>query len=715
MDLGKELSPYYRLRNEDPIEWHLWKQSTVELARRKNKDLRVVIGSYYSQDAHFLESSRYRDQTFARSLNETFINVVVDKDEIPAFEHFHRSILIWFLNTFEASTLFFNLANLPLVVVLDGHSLFPKALRNEMLLLDVELHFGANPKHKLIASEQSTGSDPGKVIQFPQRQKSDFEISFADYIENVLERDSPLTDESSVEFWAELESIRSDTHPTGSGLIQNVVKHGKIAAYLMHHARLPSNENQGALDLAAAMLTRLARSPLFDHLAGGFFQSQVAATDAIPAGEKRLTVSAYLLEVYCEALKVADDPLFETVVKLTAKFLKDQVTSEHTFPTTIADLSQLGASHYAWNKLTLKRLLTEDEFLLMETLYGLDRRPNYQRSYLLERQDSWVSVVDRLFLELGEALERHDAARRKMLEARKDSELVTDDRVNPLTCAAVSKALVIAATTLGEKDYFDVAKRVMDTLIRRIQFGPVGKDLVESDVDLDAVVLKPVDAVFIVDALLVLLEYEWDSQLYKMAVDLWDCLVGFGVAEPSKSYRKPQFVVTDEPDDFATVPDFFPIFDYQNDRSAETSVLLDVNRKMATLTRNDSVWDIYFNQVEAIENSIERNQVEHIECILRIQSTELAQASIILRGPIDECESWKSQLSVPRDMDCQIYSIPYDLDEAINLSPEYFTVNLDQSLKNSGTAWVSKQGEKLCSFVDVGQLNAYLQINEESE
>lgn len=713
MDLGKETSPYYRLRNEDPIEWHLWKQSTVDLARRKNKDLRVVIGSYYSQDAHFLENSRYRDQAFARSLNDTFINVVVDRDEIPAFEHFHRSILIWFLNTFEASTLFFNLANLPLVVVLDGHSLFPKALRNEMLLLDVELHFGANPRHKLIASEQNTGSDQGKVIQFPQRQKSDLEITFADYIENVLERDSPLTDESSVEFWTELESIRSDTHPTGSGLIQNVVKHGKIAAYLIHHARLPSNENKGALDLAAAMLTRLARSPLFDHLAGGFFQSQVAATDAIPAGEKRLTVSAYLLEVYCEALKVADDPLFETVVQLTANFLKDQVTSENTFPTTIADLSQLGASHYAWNKLTLKRLLTEDEFLLMETLYGLDRRPNYQRSYLLERQDSWVSVVDRLFLEPEQALERHESARQKMLEAREDSELVADDRVNPLTCAAVSKALVIAATTLGDKDYFDVAKRVMNALIEKVRFGSVGKDLDEAEVDSDTVVLMPVDAVFIIDALLVLLEYEWDSRLYKMAVDLWDCLIGQGVNELSQTYHKPQFVGSDKPEDFATVPDFFPIFDYQNDRPPETSILIDVARKMATLSRNDSCWDIHYNQLEVLQNSIEHNQVEHIEYIQQIESAEISHTSIVLRGLLDECRSWKQQLSVPKDMNCRVYVIPYDLGDELELTLGYLQNDIEAKTKFLVIAFLRKQGQQIRTFTDLKEVNDCLKRKDD--
>ena len=708
MDLSNERSPYYRLRDQDPIEWHLWRQSTVELARRQNKDLRVVIGSYYSQDAHFLEKSRYQDEEVAKALNERFINVIVDRDELPAFEHFYRSIPIWFMNEFEASTLFINHANLPLVLVLDGQTSYPKGLRNEMLVLDLDLHFGDNPKHKLVADELNTGNDTEKVIQFPQARKSDLEITFTEYLENIRERESRITDESTEQLWQALESIRSDTHPTGSNLLPNVMKLGKVAAYLMHDARLRLNGEESGMDLAASMLTRLARSSFFDHLAGGFFQSRVAVSDAIPSAEKRLTVSAYLLEVYCRALSMGADSLFESVARLTADFMKDQVTSENTFPTTISDLSQLGASHYTWNKLTLKRLLSEDELLLIETLYGIDRRPNYERSYLLERQDSWLSVVDRLFLKPDEASELLKSARQKMLEARKDSELVADDRVDPLTCAAMSKALVIAATQFDERAYFEVAKRVMSSTCEKF-------DLTSSEGSFDTsgplgVRLKTVHALFMIDALLVLIEYEWDSKLYGVATRLWESVKANGLEVKYQTYCKPQVLGRDKPKDFNAVPDLFPIFDYQSDRLAETTVLMDVARKIGCLNQDDHAWDIYFSHAEALERSIERNQVEHIEYLQQIEHTEIPHASIILRGPLDDCQHWRANLSIPQDVICSVYVIPNELDPEIDFTPKYLPAHADLRMRNPVVAVFSEQGEPIQTFTDLKDLNSYFQL-----
>lgn len=706
MDLSNERNPYYRLRDQDPIEWHLWQQSTVELARRQNKDLRIVIGSYYSQDAHFLEKSRYRDADFAKSLNERFINVIVDRDELPAFEHFYRSIPIWFMNELEASTLFINHANLPLVLVLDGQTLYPKGLRNEMLVLDLDLHFGENPKHKLVADEPTVGNDADKVIQFPQARKSDLEITFTEYLENLRQGESRITDESTEQLWQALESIRSDAHPTGSNLLPNVMKIGKIAAYLMHDIRLRSNGEESGMDLAASMLTRLARSSFFDHLAGGFFQSRVAVSDAIPSAEKRLTISAYVLEVYCKALSLGADSLFESVARLTADFLKDQVTSENSFPTTISDLSQLGAAHYTWNKLTLKRLLTEDEFLLIETLYGIDRRPNYERSYLLERQDSWLSVVDRLFLKPDEASELLESARLKMLEARNDSELVVDDRVDPLTCAAVSKALVIAATQFDERANFEVAKRVMNSICEK--FGLTSSEGSFNTSSLDGVRLRTVDALFIIDALLVLIEYEWDSELYVVVTRLWEFVTANGLEGKYQTYRKPQFLERDKSKDFISIPDLFPIFDYQSDRLAEITVLMNVARKIGCLNQDDDGWEVYFGQVEALEKSIDRNQVEHIEYLQQIEHMDISHGAIVLRGPIEECQHWKSNLSIPQDMDYQVYMIPYEPRDDFLPLPSYLPDSVATQTKDRVTAFLVDYNNETHSFPDLVKLNNHI-------
>ena len=706
MDLSNESNPYYSLRDQDLVDWHLWKRSTVEFARSQGKDLRVVIGSYYSQDAHFLEKSRYRDPEFARSLNETYINVIVDRDELPAFEHFYRSIFIWMLWLPDVPQLRFEDAILPMVLALDSQTLYPKGLRNEKYSLDVEVREGPYTDYKLIVDEPDAESGSQKASQPTQRRKSKLEITFKGYQRRQRRRPVEI-DLDALDFFREqLEDLRSDRDPSRSFLKTNIVKHGKIADYLIQDARARSGGKLREWDLAPVMLRSLAQSPSFDHLRGGFFQMKREDSHAVPVAEKRLTVSAYLLEVYCRALSLMYDEELGGVAGLTATFLVTQLTPEYTFPATVTDLSREDSSHYAWDKRKLKRLLTEDEFRVIEILYGLHLAPNYHGSYLLETISSSYLGSDYLDIEPDRDAALYASAYEKIMEARNDSVLVADDRFNPLTCAAVSKALGIAAATLDDPLYFEVAKRVMDMIVEK--FNPIVKDGEFDTSGSDGITLKPVDALFIIDALLVLLEYEWHGRWYEMIQGLWLKLMTFGLEESHEAYRKPQFWGTEKPADFIAVPDFVPIFDYQLDRLGETAVLLNVARKLDNLRyREFSV--CWFDHISPLERTIERFTDDHVEYLQLIAIWEISDRSIILRGPIEKCRNWKAKLRIPANMDCPIYVIPYDAPANRHMLPEFLrTMDTNHSVKRVTAFFVGELADEPAQFTNLTKLNAYL-------
>ena len=54
---------------------------------------------------------------------------------------------------------------------------------------------------------------------------------------------------------------------------------------------------------------------------------------------------------------------------------------------------------YVWRREQVKKLLSEDEYLVVETLYGLDKPANFESKWNLHRYDSWRSVVKRLSLQ----------------------------------------------------------------------------------------------------------------------------------------------------------------------------------------------------------------------------------------------------------------------------------------------------------------------------
>ena len=707
MDLSNEPSPYYALRDQDRVEWHLWKRSTVELARSQGKDLRIVIGSYYSQDAHFLEKSRYRDRRFARSLNKTYINVIVDRDELPAFEHLYRSIVIWMLGEDQQSHLLLDYADLPMVLVLDSQTLHPKALRDEKQLLDLDLSFDIKPKPKLIKDEPYEANPTANASQSPQPRKSSVEITFSAYLDSLFEHRIEVTFNRLELLREQMELLRSEDDPSMSHLVVNVVKHGKIADYLIQGARVRSGGELDDMDFGFIMLASLASSAHFDQIKGGFFQSKLEGSDSVPIAEKRLTVSAYLLEVYCRALALIDDRAFHFVVSMTASFLLSQLTREYTFPTTVSDLSRPDASHYAWDKKAVQRLLTEDEFSLIELFLGFDLEPNYKEGHHLERFDPLPSEIKALNFNSDELPELMKSGYEKMVLVRNDAKLVADDRLDPLTCASVSKALVLAGTTLDMPIYVEVAEQVMHRIVKK--FNPVSKEGQFAKSGSDGVRLKSVDALFIIDALLALLEYKWDGRWYAMIELLWLLLRAFGLDGTHQTYCKPRFFGFDRPSDYIAVPDFAPIFDYQSDRLGETTVFMNVAQKLANLRDKESVNLVNYGHIDALERSIDRNEGDHIEYLQQISLRGITHASIILRGPLDKCQFWKSKLRIPVHMDCPIYVIPYDLALESDFFPKYLrSTNTKHSSKRVTAFFVCDQKDKLLQFNNLVKLNTYL-------
>ena len=696
-------NPYYQLRGEDPVEWHLWNEATVEIAQRKNKNLRVVIGSYYSQDAHFLEKYRYRDEVFARHLNDSYVNVIVDLDEIPAFEHYYRSILVWYIPEDSSILLNFNASNLPMVMTLDCKTMYPTAVRNEILAMELQMDF-SNPSQKLVVPEPPVPqSQSSAVIQFPGPSTSDT-IPLWQYRELMNEYAPVVTAEFFDELDAEIDQLRSD-HPTGAELPRNILQTGKVARYLIHRAAYKEGSgDKPQIDHAAALLTRLARSPYFDHVDGGFFQRYVMGTLEFPGGVKRLSTSAYLLEVYTDLYLSTEDPLFFHVIEQTTIFLMNQIQDNDFYPTTVSDLANEGPAYFTWNKANLRKLLTEEEFLLIETLYSLDKRPNYGRRYLLDRTDSWQSVVDRLYLDDDEALTLHHSALEKMSEAREAGALQVDDREDVLTTALVCKALVVASLALEDMDIFQSAINQLDHVTQGLDFGVWDVKTLRL-YDGKEIVLESAQMVALLDTLLTILADEWSSDLYDLTL-LFGMMLLDGAQAPVKGPHR-----TEDPEDkvyecgYHHVPDFFPTFDYHNDRESESAVLIRVMRRLADLIGEDAYKSECYDQCDLVARMVPRQRIEHIEDFQELSITLGFSAAIFVCGPEAEPQRFAINLQIPTRCECSIYYL--DCNDK-GLIPEYLPKQIWQINRNRVTAYTRDRDGKLHTFTNIERLNDYL-------
>ena len=160
-----------------------------------------------------------------------------------------------------------------------------------------------------------------------------------------------------------------------------------------------------SFNMALTTLTRVARGGIYDHVGGGFCRYSTDNEWMIPHFEKMLYDNGTLMSLFADALGLGPDPLFEGALKETAQWIvRDMQHPEGGYFTSLdADSNGVEGSYYVWRRNEIKNLLDNDEYLIIETLYGLDKPPNFEGKWNFHRRDAWRSVIERLGFESEEA------------------------------------------------------------------------------------------------------------------------------------------------------------------------------------------------------------------------------------------------------------------------------------------------------------------------
>ncbi len=78
-----EKSPYLLQHAHNPVDWYPWGEEAFELAKRMDKPIFLSIGYATCHWCHVMEHESFEDPEIAKLLNETFVNIKVDREELP--------------------------------------------------------------------------------------------------------------------------------------------------------------------------------------------------------------------------------------------------------------------------------------------------------------------------------------------------------------------------------------------------------------------------------------------------------------------------------------------------------------------------------------------------------------------------------------------------------------------------------------------------------
>jgi uncharacterized protein YyaL (SSP411 family) len=449
--LADETSPYLLQHADNPVDWYPWSEGALGRARAEGKPILLSIGYSACHWCHVMAHESFEDAATAAVMNEHFVNIKVDREERPDLDKIYQ--LAHHLLTQQTG-------GWPLTMFLDpdtlvpffGGTYFPKTPRYQLpgfvdLLLRISQAFRGQREELTAQAKKLTG---------------------------VLDSLNPETAvgvlKDAVLLTAARDQLASQYDPRdgGFGGAPKFPMPATIERLLRHWAftgRIAAKKDRECLEMAMITLTHIARGGIYDHVGGGFCRYATDARWMIPHFEKMLYDNGALLSVYADALAIGPDPLFNRVVRETAAWLMREM--QHPlggyFSALDADSEGEEGKFYVWRRDEIKRLLSEDEYLLVETLYGLDKPANFEGKWNLHRYDAWLAVIERLALPREQADALLASAQTKLFDARsKRIPPGKDDKILTAWNGLAIRGMAKAGLVLGESKWIDSATRAAD-------------------------------------------------------------------------------------------------------------------------------------------------------------------------------------------------------------------------------------------------------------
>ncbi|MDR3624460.1 MAG: thioredoxin domain-containing protein [Chlamydiales bacterium] len=344
--LRNEKSPYLLQHANNPVDWYPWGEEAFSAAKEQDRPIFLSIGYATCHWCHVMEKESFENASIAKLMNDSFINIKVDREELPEVDglymEFAQALMPsgggWPLNVLLTPELkpFFATTYIP-----------PKSGRGfigfqELIVRLSELWKESEEREKLIEQAE-------RIIEVFQKQENQ---------ENNEERELPAKEE--ITNASELLFHMAD--PIYGG-IEGEPKFpmGYHACFLLTLTKL-SNDSR-ALFCVELTLDMMQRGGIYDHLGGGFSRYSVDSKWLIPHFEKMLYDNAVLIRAYLEAWLFTKKPFYEEVCKDILRYLlREMCSSEGAFYSAEdADSEGHEGRFYTWDAKEILSILGETD------------------------------------------------------------------------------------------------------------------------------------------------------------------------------------------------------------------------------------------------------------------------------------------------------------------------------------------------------------------
>lgn len=362
--LIKEKSPYLLQHSHNPVDWYSWGPEAFEAAKSQDKPIFLSIGYATCHWCHVMEKESFEDAEVAEKMNSTFINIKVDREELPEVDALYMEF---------AQSMMAGAAGWPLNVILtpDLQPFFAATY------LPANANYGLSGLSELIERIKDIWNSEEKVRVTEQAEQI-VEI----FSRNIMVAGDRMPEKELIDEAADKLFKMAD--PAYGG-IKGAPKFpiGYQWNFLLHYAAM--TDDNRALFLAERTLDMMQRGGIYDHLGGGFSRYSTDEQWLVPHFEKMLYDNAILAFTYLEVWQATQRPFYRTVCEEILNYiLRDMTHPEGGFYSAEdADSEGHEGYFYTWTEAEIQNILGKAESLLFCEFYGVTANGNFEGRNIL--------------------------------------------------------------------------------------------------------------------------------------------------------------------------------------------------------------------------------------------------------------------------------------------------------------------------------------------
>jgi uncharacterized protein YyaL (SSP411 family) len=455
--LAGEKSPYLLQHANNPVDWYPWGEEAFAAARELDRPVFLSIGYATCHWCHVMERESFEDPEVARLLNETFVNVKVDREERPDIDGIYMTV----------AQLTTGRGGWPLTIVMTPDRLpflaatyIPREDRHGRVGM-----FHLIPRIRSAWEENRAALiESGASIQRHLEAMASADLGGRSLGEGTLrEGFSELAGQYDREFG-------------GFGAAPKFPVPHRLLFLLRYWNRTGV---EGALRMVDHTLDALRDGGVFDQVGFGFHRYSTDRMWRLPHFEKMLYDQATLMLAYTEAFEATRAPGRATTVREIAGYVLRELRSPDGAFYSAEDADSEGEEgrFYVWSTDEVREVLGPDDAGLAFAAWGLSAEGNYRDEAtgettglnVLRRIASPAELAADLQLERKAVEERLERARTLLFESRSSRERpLLDDKVLTDWNGLMIAALARAGRVTGEPDLVAAAREAAAFLHQRM-------------------------------------------------------------------------------------------------------------------------------------------------------------------------------------------------------------------------------------------------------